>query len=128
MNSFDVIIRGKGPSGISAALYTIRANLRTLIIGKADSSLMKAPKIENYFGLSEPVSGDRLLAIGEGQAKKLGVTILDEEVVSISKLYDENLFKVITSVSEYIAKAILIATGKPQKKINIEGVQRFEGK
>ena len=128
MNSFDTIIIGKGPAGISAALYTVRANLTTLILGKAESSLMKAPAIENYFGLAEPMDGEKLLLVGEMQAKKLGATILDEEAVSIIKLYDENRFKVVTAASEYIAKTVLIATGKPKKKVALEGLERLEGK
>ena len=70
MKMFDVIIIGKGPSGISAALYTKRANLETQVIGREGSSLEKAEKIENYYGLEEIISGKKLLGIGEGQAKK----------------------------------------------------------
>ena len=47
MNKYDVIIIGKGPAGISASLYTQRANLKTLIIGREGSSLEKTDKIEN---------------------------------------------------------------------------------
>jgi thioredoxin reductase (NADPH) len=46
---FDVIIIGNGPAGLSAALYTKRAGLDTLIIGRDNGSLAKADKIENYF-------------------------------------------------------------------------------
>jgi thioredoxin reductase (NADPH) len=68
----DVIIIGKGPAGISAALYTIRANLKTLIIGLNDSTLHKADMIENYYGFSQPISGRQLLENGEKQALRLG--------------------------------------------------------
>ena len=59
---YDVIIIGKGPAGISASLYTIRANLKTLIIGKDNSNLEKADRIENYYGFENPISGKDLLA------------------------------------------------------------------
>lgn len=52
--AYDVIIVGNGPAGLSAALYTSRANLKTLVIGKDDGALTKADKIENYFGMAEP--------------------------------------------------------------------------
>ena len=43
---YNVIIIGKGPAGISASLYTVRANLKTLVIGQNDSSLLKAEKLK----------------------------------------------------------------------------------
>lgn len=52
--AYDVIIVGNGPAGLSAALYTSRANLKTLVIGKDDGALTKADRIENYFGMAEP--------------------------------------------------------------------------
>ena len=51
----DIIIIGKGPAGLSAALYTIRANMDTVVIGHGDGALAKAERIENYFGLAEPL-------------------------------------------------------------------------
>lgn len=128
MKLIDVIIIGKGPSGISASLYTQRANLETLVIGREGSSLEKAEKIENYYGLEEPISGEKLLGIGESQAKRLGVQIMHEEVAAIAKFYKEKYFKVSTITGEYYARAILIATGQPQKKVDIEGLKAFEGK
>jgi len=124
----DVIIIGKGPAGISASLYTQRANLETLVIGREGSSLEKAEKIENYYGLEEPVSGEKLISIGENQAQRLGVQILHEEVAAIAKFYKEKYFKVSTITGEYYARAVLIATGQPQKKVDIEGLKAFEGK
>jgi len=124
----DVIIIGKGPAGISAALYTQRANLATLIISRDGSSLDKAAKIENYYGLEEPISGKELLEIGEKQARRLGVEILKEEVIGITYLYDEKCFKVSTEKSEHYSRAVLIATGQPQKRIAIDGLEDFEGK
>lgn len=128
MRIYDVIIIGKGPAGVSASLYTQRANLETLIIGEDGSSLDKAEKIENYYGLEEAISGERLLSIGERQAERLGVQILNEEVAAISKFYKEKYFKVSTITGEYYSRVVLIATGQSQKKIDIEGLKDFEGK
>jgi len=125
---YDVIIIGKGPSGISASLYTQRANLKTLIIGREGSSLEKAGKIENYYGLEEPISGEKLLSIGEKQAESLGVQLLNDEVAAITEIYEEKYFKVSTINGEYNARAVLIATGQPQKKVDIDGLKTFEGK
>lgn len=121
---YDVIIVGKGPAGLSAALYTVRANLRTLVIGKNSSELLKAHKIENYFGFTDAISGSELLRAGELQALRLGAHISDEEVLGINQ--NDN-FEVITSEQSYFAKAVLLATGQPQKQLKIEGLKEMEG-
>lgn len=122
---YDAVIIGKGPAGISASLYTVRANLKTLVIGQSDSALLKAGKIENYYGFSEAISGQKLLEEGEKQATRLGTEILNDKVISIQQ--DKN-FKVLTSDGEYEAKTVLIATGQPLKKVRIENLDFYEGK
>lgn len=122
---YDVIIIGKGPAGLSASLYTVRSNLKTLIIGKNESRLRKADKIDNYFGFAGTVSGEMLLTEGERQAKRLGAEITEEEVISIEK---DDFFKVSTASGVYTCKAVLLATGQPLKAIRIENLVRFEGK
>ena len=68
---YDVIIIGAGPAGISASLYTIRSNLKTLLIYKEKSALEKATKIENYYGFENGINGEELYKKGIEQAKKL---------------------------------------------------------
>lgn len=122
---YDVIIIGKGPAGLSAALYTVRSNLRTLIIGRDDSRLLKADKVDNYFGFAETISGKQLLAEGEKQVKRLGTEIVSDEVISIEK---NDCFEVSTAADSYLCKAVLLATGQPHKVIRIENLVKFEGK
>lgn len=121
----DVIIIGRGPAGYSAAIYTARAKMDTLVIGKNDSLLNKAELIDNYFGMEGPVQGNVLLANGEKQALRFGAQIIEDEVVSITK---NEFFEVHTSNGTYEAKAVLIATGQAQKKMNIQNIEMFEGK
>ncbi|MHB8064415.1 MAG: NAD(P)/FAD-dependent oxidoreductase [Ruminiclostridium sp.] len=121
---FDVIIIGKGPAGISAALYTVRAGLKTLVIGQDKSSLRKADRIENYFGFSEPVSGEYLLEQGEKQAHRLGVKFDDSEVVAIEK---HEYFDVYTTDQNYSCKTVLLATGQQNVKVKIDRLTDFEG-
>lgn len=128
MKIHDVIIIGKGPAGISASLYTTRANLDTLIIGKDQGALEKARNIDNYYGLDESISGEKLLMTGESQAKKLRAQILYDEVTSISELYEENYFKVSAVSGQYYSRSLLIATGQPRRKLHIKGLKEFEGK
>jgi thioredoxin reductase (NADPH) len=122
---YDVIIIGRGPAGLSAALYTVRSNLKTLVIGKDDSRLRKADKIDNYFGFAESVSGAHLLEEGENQVRRLGGEIADDEVISLES---GDLIKVVTAKQQYMAKALLLATGQPHKKINVGNITEFEGR
>ncbi|MBP7175012.1 MAG: NAD(P)/FAD-dependent oxidoreductase [Thermoclostridium sp.] len=122
---YDAIIIGKGPAGISAALYTVRANMKTLVFGTRKSTLEKADKIENYYGFSQPISGEKLLAEGEKQLLRLGGEIRDEEVISISK---EELFQVSTTTGTWQCHALLIATGQKNVNTGIRNLKKFEGK
>lgn len=121
---FDVIIIGKGPAGLSAAIYTVRAGLKTLIIGQEKSSLFKAERIENYFGFSEPVSGKYLLKQGEQQALRLGVKFDGNEVIALEK---GEYFEVYTVGENYSCKSVLLASGQQSAKVNIDKLTEFEG-
>lgn len=120
-----VIIIGNGPAGISAALYTKRANIDTIIIGRDNGTLKKAHLIENYYGLETPISGDKLVEIGISQAKKLGCKIHNDEVVSIG--FDGKL-SIKTKQSNYSGDAVIIATGTARNTPKIKGIKEFEGK
>lgn len=123
---YDVIIIGAGPAGISASLYLIRAKKSILVISKDNSSLKKAEKIDNYYGL-ESLTGKELFDRGIKQAKELGVNIVKEEVISVD-FEDISKFKVITENKEYMSKNVIIATGTSRKTPNIKGIKEYEGK
>jgi len=128
---FDSIIIGSGPAGISAGLYIARAGFKVLIISKREGALDKAEKIENYYGFKNAISGKELKENGIKQAKKMGINILEKEVISI-KYSDDNCYEVTVanqSVEEkYIAKTIVLATGVNRNKSNIKGIKEFEGR
>lgn len=122
----DVVIIGNGPAGISAALYTKRAKLNTIVIGKDYGALKKANKIENYYGFPDGISGNRLIELGLKQIKYLHVPHIKEEVIVIN--YEDNNFKIVTNKNEYITRSVIIATGVSRIKTNLEGIKRLEGK
>lgn len=122
---YDVIIIGSGPAGISASLYTKRANLQTLIISKGIGILNKVGKIENYYGLQLDTTGKDLQELGEKQAKNLGIEIKNEEVVQIEY---ENNFIVKTLNHSYETKTVILATGSNRKAPNIKGIKELEGR
>jgi len=121
---YDVIIIGTGPAGISAGIYTSRAKLRTLIIGESSGALVKAERIENYYGFAMPISGEKLLSDGYSQAQRVGAKIMRDQVVNISL---EGSFIVKTKNAEYRGKSVVIATGSNRTAPKIEGYNRFEG-
>ncbi len=128
---YDVIIIGAGPSGISASLYTKRANKKTLVLYKDKSGLEKAHKIENYYGFKDGINGEELYNIGIKQAENLGVDVKKEEVIKIEINYEdanEYRFLVTTSNDVYKSKTVILATGNKKNKPKIKGIEKFEGK
>lgn len=127
---YDVIIIGAGPAGISASLYTKRANLNTLIIYFENSSLEKAKLIENYYGFENGIDGKTLYETGIKQAKNLGVEVKKEELLKIELDINDGktLFVLTTTQNQYIAKTIVLAIGTKKNKVKIKGVKNLEGK
>ncbi len=127
---YDVLIIGAGPAGISASLYTKRANLNTIILHYGESSLEKAKRIENYYGFENGIDGKTLYNNGIKQAKNLGVEVKEEEILKIEaeKVADNSIFKITTTKSTYEAKSLIIAIGAKKNKLKIKGVKELEGK
>ena len=132
---YDVIIIGAGPAGISASLYTIRGNIKTLVIYKEKSTLEKAQKIENYYGFENGIEGKELYKTGIEQARNLGVETLEEEVTNIqidyidtNKEKSRQIFKVETLNNEFQAKSVILATGNKKNKPNIDKIDEYEGR
>lgn len=123
--SYDCIIIGKGPAGISAGLYVKRANLKVLVIGKDGGSLEKTKEIDNYYGFKNTISGKELLINGIEQAKRLGIEIETDEVIGLE--FDGE-YKVKTRNREFTSKALILATGARRNVPTIKGVKEFEGK
>ncbi len=121
----STIIIGNGPAGVSAALYTARAGIETTIVGKDFGALEKAASIENYYGFSSPISGKDLITDGLAGAKRLGVSILQDEVIGISFT---NSFSVTTKYKNLNADSVILATGTSRRAPVIQGLKQFEGR
>lgn len=121
---YDIIIIGAGPAGLTAALYALRAN-KKIIIFEAKTfggQIINASKIVNYPGIEE-VSGFDYATTLYNQVKKLGAEIKYETVLRVEK--DKT---VITNKDKYKAKSVIIATGAENRKLNIDGENKFIGK
>lgn len=129
-NEYDVIIVGAGPAGISASLYTARANLKTLILYKNKSALEEASQIQNYYGFEDGISGKDLYDAGINQAKNLGAELIKDEVTNIKmeEKDGELVFCVQTLNLDFIAKKVILATGNKKNKPRITGIKEYEGK
>ena len=121
----DVIIIGAGPAGVSAALYTARAGLKTMVLSMGNGALNKAEAIQNYYGFATPVTGQALAEAGIQGAKNVGVDFIKEEVVGIS--FQDKLI-VETTEANYETENIILATGSPHATPRIAGIKELEGK
>ena len=122
---YDAVMIGSGPAGLSAALYTSRANLKTLVIGKDRGALEKADRIENYFGMAEPVSGCELVENTKNQARSLGVELVEDEILQITL---NGHFSLEGKNGTYESLTVLLATGTGRKTLKIQGLKELEGR
>ncbi len=121
-NIYDVIIIGSGPSGLTAAIYTTRANLKTLIIGgrKWGGQLMLTTLVENFPGFPEGIQGPDLMEAMRKQAQHHGAEIIDVDFKSAD--YSSTPIKITTDEDkEYLAKTVIIATGADTKWLEVPG-------
>lgn len=120
-----LIIIGSGPAGVSAALYAVRAGIKTTVVSRGAGALEKTEKIENYYGFPEIISGKELHERGIAGAKRLGVEFLTDEVVSVEK---SDAFYVKTPDKLLAADALILATGVSKLAPEIQGLEEFEGR
>ena len=122
---YDLAILGSGPAGLTAAIYSARYNLNTIVLGKSTGGTANlAGKVENWPSFTG--SGKELMKGFAKQAKKAGAKIIQEEIDKITK--DKNNFKISLKKGEIKAKAIIIALGTENRKLNIPGEKEFLGK
>jgi len=122
---YDAIVIGGGPSGATAAIYLQRFKKNVLLIMKDSGALGKTAHIDNYYGFVETITGPELLERGINQAKRLGVEVIEDEVLSIDSFPD---FTLKTIHGEYKSKTVLLATGRNQVNLRVKGFDNFIGK
>jgi thioredoxin reductase (NADPH) len=121
----DVIIIGAGPAALSAAIYTTREDIDTLLFDRAVPGGLAAVTdwVDNYPGFPEGIAGLELAGNLQKQAERFGAVI---ELGEVLKLHDEGDWKRLETTSgDFRAKAVLIATGSDYKKIGVPGEQEY---
>ena len=123
----NVIIIGSGPAGLTAALYTARANLNPLVIEglEAGGQLMMTTLVENWPGHPRGVMGPELMTSIREQAEHCGAEIIRGHVTAVD--LQERPFTVTTSTAEYKARSLIIATGASARWLGLPSEQALVG-
>jgi len=124
---FDVIVIGGGPAGATAAIYTSRAGLKTLVLDKGltTGALGITSKIANYPGIVEEISGADLLDRMRTQALSFGAEFVSDKVIGVDLLSEEKT--VFGNSGNYTARAIIIATGSMGRGTRVKGEDELLG-
>ncbi len=128
MNTFDLIIIGSGPAGLSAAIYAARAELNFAVFDRSavpGGQVQSTYEVDNYPGIPG-VSGPELSEKMRAHCDKLGVSFITEDIVNIT--HDNDLFTVTTSDNNtYTARAVIAATGASHRKLECPGEEELAG-
>lgn len=125
---YDIIIIGSGPAGLTAAIYSGRAMLKTLVISGASwgGQLMLTEKVENYPGFKEGILGPDLMNIIYQQAEHFGAETIFENASAVD--FSSKPFKIWIGDKKYEGRSVIIATGASAKWLGLDSEKRLRGK
>ncbi len=123
----NVLIIGSGPAGLTAALYTARANLQPLVIEglEAGGQLMLTTLVENFPGHRDGILGPDLMTEMRAQAEKFGAELIQSNVTHVDVCRQP--FTVRTSEAEYQTRSLIIATGASAKLLGLPSERTLMG-
>jgi thioredoxin reductase (NADPH) len=131
---YDTLIIGAGVTGLSAAMYAGRLNLKTVVLGATSSSelpiggaITLTDTVENYPGFKS-LTGQELAEKLEEHAKDYDIEIKEEKVTDVKREEKMNCFIVKTEKAKYHAKTIIFATGAKWRELSMKGAEEFKSK
>lgn len=126
--SYDTIIIGGGPAGLSAGIYAMRSRLKTVLLEKyvPGGQMVITDFVENYPGFAEGITGAELSAAMELQARNLGLEVVSTEVLNLDFTGEQK--KVITSEGEFTAPTIILSLGATFRRLGLPCEGRLTGK
>ena len=126
-NHHKIIIIGSGPAGLTAALYTSRANLNPLVFegNQPGGQLTITTEVENYPGFPQGVLGPELMDLFRKQAEKFNAKTLFQDVTKVD--FSKRPFRIFSDDKEYLADAVIISTGASAKLLGLPSEQKFMG-
>lgn len=126
--SYQVIIIGGGPAGLTAGLYCARSRFSTLLIEKGiiGGQITNAERVENYPGFPQGIPGVRLGQLIHEQATSYGLETLSAEVISAAPAQRRNL--VSTTEGDFTSESIIIASGAQYRRLGVPGEDGFAGR
>ncbi|UCD73683.1 MAG: thioredoxin-disulfide reductase [Candidatus Bathyarchaeota archaeon] len=125
---YDVLIIGSGPAGLTAAVYTSRARLKTLVVAGAmwGGQLMLTTEVENFPGFKEGIVGPDLIDNMWKQAESFGAKMIFEDAASVD--FSSKPFKVMVGDKVYEGRTVIIATGASARWLGLESETRLRGR
>ena len=128
MMLYDVIIVGSGPAGLTAAIYTSRAGLKTVVAGGMlwGGQLMITQEVENFPGFENGILGPKLMEKMRKQAERFGAELIFENATSAD--LKSKPFKITVGNTVYEAKTVIIATGASAKWLGLESEEQLRGR
>lgn len=125
---YDVIILGSGPAGLTAALYTARANKKTIVLGgdRLGGQMAGIATLENYPGWAG--SGFELAQFMQNQCETFGAKVKFICAKNITGDAENGYTVVCDNGEEYVGRVVIIATGASPRKLEIEGAREFMGR
>ncbi len=123
-----VLIVGSGPAGYTAAIYAARAELEPVMLAgfQFGGQLMLTTDVENYPGFPEGVTGPEMMDLFQKQAERFGTRVLFEDASELD--LSQRPFRVKTAEKEFLADALVLATGASARWLGIESEQRLQNK
>jgi thioredoxin reductase (NADPH) len=126
-NHHKVIIVGSGPAGLTAALYTARANLSPIVFEgiQPGGQLTITTEVENYPGFPDGVMGPEMMELFRKQAQKFGAQSIYQEVTEVD--FSKRPFKVVSDGKTYFGDTVIISTGASAKLLGIPSEAEYMG-